>query len=530
MSNYLGLKWVAEHLGIEPVQPFAVESQLGSRRKTVESDEVRLETYPAAAEPDPTVPAHLTFSLKYENVNLEFFSRVFNVVLPAVFEEWIRREPTGAYARRVGFFYEWMTGRMLDVPDAPSGNYIEALEPDKYFVATSSSNVQRWRVRDNMPGTPDFCPMILRTEAVHRAEGYDCAKALRDLEVEFGADILMRSAVWLTIKESRASFLIEREEKKVDRVRRFAAAMESRCGTASEPLSVDALSALQAEILGPATRYGVRQSPVFVGHTVGYLDKVDYIAPHWDRTQPLLDGLRATLSKTRGASAIVRAAIASFGFVFIHPMTDGNGRISRFLVNDVLRRDGAVPEPFILPISATITNSTHERVGYDRALERFSKPIMRRFADRYRFEAMVEYPDGVRSNFHFDDYNDALPVWRYPDLTAQAAYLGHVVQMTIENEMSKEALFLRDIERARAGVKEYLEGPNTDIDQIIRSVRENGWTISNKLRKAFPMLEDEKLAGEIIQAIREALEPQETPDTEPDFADEDNEPADRPAG
>lgn len=76
--------------------------------------------------------------------------------------------------------------------------------------------------------------------------------------------------------------------------------MESRCGTANEPLSVDALSALQAEILGPATRYGVRQSPVFVGHTVGYLDKVDYIAPHWDRTQPLLGGLQATLSKTRG--------------------------------------------------------------------------------------------------------------------------------------------------------------------------------------------------------------------------------------
>ena len=496
----------------------------------MESDEVRLETYPAAAEPDATLPAHLTFSLKYETVNLEFFSRVFNVVPAAVFEEWIRGEPTGAYARRIGFFYEWVTGRLLDVPDAPSGNYIDALESDKYFVATRSINVQRWRVRDNMPGTPEFCPVILRTEAVRKAEGYDCANALRDLEVEFGADILMRSAVWLTIKESRASFLIEHEEKKVDRVRRFAAAMESRCGTAREPLSVDALSALQAEILGPATRYGVRQSPVFVGHSVGYLDKVDYIAPHWDRTQALLGGLQSALSKTRGASAIVRAAMASFGFVFIHPMSDGNGRISRFLVNDVLRRDGAVPEPFILPISATITNSTHERVGYDRALERFSKPIMRKFADRYRFEAMVEYQDGIRSNFHFDDYDDALPVWRYPDLTAQAAYLGHVVQMTIESEMSKEALFLRDIERARAAVKEYLEGPNTDIDQIIRSVRENRWVVSNKLSKAFPMLAEQELAGAIIQAIREVLEPQARPDTAPELMDEGSGPADRPGG
>lgn len=287
--------------------------------------------------------------------------------------------------------------------------------------------------------------------------------------------------------------------------------MESRCGVGDEPLSADYLNTLQAEILGPATRYGVRQSPVFVGHTVGYLDKVDYIAPHWNQTQSLLGGMRAALSKTRGAAPIVRAAIASFGFVFIHPMSDGNGRISRFLVNDVLRRDGAVPEPFILPISATITNSTRERVGYDRMLERFSKPFMRKYAEHYRFEATVEYGDGVRSNFHFDAYDEAAPAWRYPDLTAQASYLGHVVQMTIENEMSKEALFLHDLERVRAGVKEYLEGPNQDIDQIIRSVRENGWEISNKLKKAFPMLDEPALAGAIIQVIREVLEPQVTP-------------------
>ena len=42
---------------------------------------------------------------------------------------------------------------------------------------------------------------------------------------------------------------------------------------------------------------------------------------------------------------MARAGIISFGFVYIHPMVDGNGRISRFLINDVLRRDGAVPTP-----------------------------------------------------------------------------------------------------------------------------------------------------------------------------------------
>lgn len=508
MSNRLGYTWLAEHLGISSVQALAVESRLGTGRRTVVSGALRQETYPASARPDPTIAAHLTFALKHEVVNLEFLARVFDAVEAAVFERWIRDEPTGAYARRTGFLYEWLTGRMLDVPDTPTGNYVEALDADNYLVAARASNVQRWRVRDNLPGTAEFCPVVVRTEAVRRWEAYDCAKALRDLEVAFGADILMRSAVWLTIKESRASFLIEHEERKMERVQRFAAVMESRCGKDPEPFSIDALNSLQTEILGPATRYGIRLSPVFVGHSTNYLDKVDYIAPHWEQTQSLLRGLATTLTRTRARSSITRAAIAAFGFVFIHPMSDGNGRISRFLVNDILRRDGALPEPFILPISATITNSTHERAEYDNALEKFSRPLMRRYADKYRFGTLAEYADGVQSNFQFDAYDDAAPVWRFPDLTAQVEYLGHVIQATIEHEMSREATFLRDIERARAGVKDYLEGPNTDIDHIIRSVRENRWVLSNKLKKTFPQLHDNKLADAIVAAIRSVFDPE----------------------
>lgn len=69
-------------------------------------------------------------------------------------------------------------------------------------------------------------------------------------------------------------------------------------------------------------------------------------------------------------------------------------------------------------------------------------------------------------------------------------------------------VFLRNLERARAGVKNYLEGPNTDIDQIIRSLRENRWALSNKLVKTFPQLADQKLAEAIVQAVREALDPE----------------------
>ena len=46
---------------------------------------------------------------------------------------------------------------------------------------------------------------------------------------------------------------------------------------------------------------------------------------------------------TAGLPSQARATLTSVGFVYLHPMTDGNGRISRFLINDILRRDGALP-------------------------------------------------------------------------------------------------------------------------------------------------------------------------------------------
>ena len=325
---------------------------------------------------------------------------------------------------------------------------------------------------------------------------------MADLETEFGADVLQRSAVWLTIKESRASFAIEHEEQHVDRVQRFASVMERRCGHYDEPLSPAALEQLQLQILGPrAMRYGMRRSPVFVGETDGFTEVVHYIAPHWDDAPALLSGLRHFAARTAGAPALIRAAVLSFGFVYIHPMSDGNGRISRFLINDVLRRDKAIPAPFILPVSATITSTVVNRRGYDQVLELFSRPLMRKYADAWRFGREQLAEDGVHHNLQFDAYQDALPAWRYPDMTDHVEYLAQVVQVTIEQEMRKEASYLRCLRVARTAVKQVIEGPDSDIDRIIRSVRENGGRMSGKLLKEFPWLTDKSLAAGVVAAI-----------------------------
>lgn len=506
MPDPIGYAWLAEHYGVKAVQAFRTDSTIGRSRATVRENGSVHEQYPPAARPAGTLAGHLTFALKHEGVHLEFLSRLFDVAPAAELEAWVASEPTGQYARRAGFFYEYLTGRVLQAPGVVAGNYVTALDEDRYLTAARPINHPRWRVRDNLPGSRDFCPMVVRTPAVRQAELYACADHLADLETEFGADVLQRSAVWLTVKESRASFAIEHEERHVDRVRRFAAAMERWCGRLEHPLSDDALQQLQAEILGPrALRQGIRRSPVFVGEVDGFREVVHYIAPHWEHTAGLLSGLRDCAERTAGRSPLTRAAVLSFGFVYIHPMSDGNGRISRFLVNDVLRRDGAVPEPFILPVSATITSSVIKRRGYDQVLELFSQPFMRRYIDAWRFGPELQAEDGVRYNLQFDSYADALHAWRYPDLTDHVEYLADIVRVTIEQEMRKEAGYLRSLRLARERVKQVIEGPDTEIDRVIRSVRDNGGQVSNKLAKEFPALADPGTAAEVAAALQEVF-------------------------
>ena len=66
---------------------------------------------------------------------------------------------------------------------------------------------------------------------------------------------------------------------------------------------------------------------------------------------------------------------------------------------------------------------------------------------------------------------------------------------------------MRDLERARAAVKDRLEGPGADIDAIIRSLQQNGWQLSGSLKKRFPQLEDSRLTKLIIDDLRAVLEP-----------------------
>ncbi|MDP3654101.1 MAG: Fic family protein [Rhodoferax sp.] len=496
----LGYSWISKALEVTPVQPFRVTSGIGSGMSALQQGRATRKTYTRAYAPEPTLAGHLTFALKYEGVELDFLARVFQRTGADFVREWVRQEPTSAYARRAGFLFEWLTGQEMDGIQDASGNYVDAIDAKRYFVATQADKNRRWRINDNLPGTPAFCPMIERSKNLRDTASLSAEiQALMD---DFGEDTLLRAVHWLTVKESRASFAIESEGKEEDRIHRFARAMVTHCGQIEDPLSEASLETLQSGIMGAITtgfRPGLRRSPVFVGHTADYQPVIDYLAPGFKDVPDMMEGLRAVAQRTVGQHAVLRAAALSFGLVYIHPLADGNGRISRFLINDTLRRDGVIPAPVILPVSAVISASAQYRHGYDQALEVFSKPLMREIGKACSFAQELQYEDGVRSNLQFELWEDALPSWRYPDLTLQTQYLSQVIDAALTDGLRAEAQYLSRYDQAEQALKRRVEGSSEDYARIIRSITKHRG-VSGKLKKIYPLVFEDTSRSECIVA------------------------------
>ncbi len=516
-ADPIGAAWLATTFEIRPLARLPVISQVGSRRTSQVEDGFRWETYPENMRPAPNFAANLQFHLRHEVPHLEFLARLFAKLGPDPVQAWVNAEPTGQYARRAAFLYEWLSGGQLQVPARLGGNYADVIDSDVMLGASAERvvKVQRWRVNDNLPGTPYFCPLLVKTEALKAAAGLDVEQLFRQLTEEFGEELLLRAAAWMTLRESRASFSIEGEADSATRIQRFADVMARRTGQGELPLGDAALAALQQEILGAVTtlaRLGIRQSPVFVGEMVRYQEVVHYVAPPASDLPQMLDGLRVFLARTEGQSPVLRSAVGAFAFIYIHPLADGNGRVHRFLINDILRRDGVLPDPVILPVSAVITDDAGERRAYDRVLDLVSRPLMDSLRDQVEFASTrTTYPDGVVSNFIFNAPDQARPLWRYPDLGAHVVFMSKLIGRTMTEQMREESRYLRSHLKARIAIKEIVEMPDHQADRLLRSIEQNKGALSNVLAKEIPVLTRPEVWAAISEAVARVFQ-EDAPD------------------
>ena len=157
---------------------------------------------------------HLTFALRHEPIDLLVLKRVFDAAPKAEIEAMIRAAPTGIPARRAWFLYEALTGRTLDVDDAPRAQAIDLLDPEAYFTAKPHLST-RHRIRDNLLGDRRFCPVIRRTKALTDFLDRDLAATARETVGRASAHLVARAASFMLLADSRASFEIEGESPSI---------------------------------------------------------------------------------------------------------------------------------------------------------------------------------------------------------------------------------------------------------------------------------------------------------------------------
>ena len=176
----LGFQRLAQQYGILLVQPLFSHSRLGAVRQRTDTPERETLTWPPQYQPLNTFRGHFEFGLKYERLNLEFLSRLFTQIDPIEIVAWVQDEPTGRYARRTAFLYEWLTSRRLSLPDtAANVAYVDAIDASLYLTAQSPERVRRWRVNNNLPGTPVFCPMVYLGPEAERSWLFDVAAGVQ---------------------------------------------------------------------------------------------------------------------------------------------------------------------------------------------------------------------------------------------------------------------------------------------------------------------------------------------------------------
>jgi hypothetical protein len=518
-SKPAGYQWLAERFDVV-VMPHWRETRILARgaRRLVEAGGRQVEYLPAAQDPGDDVFNQLEFALRKEGLHLELLRKVLVRIPAQEMAEHLLGRPTGRYARVLWFLHESFTGQRLDVPDLQMGNYVDLLDPEIYITGRTRK-VKRQRINVNLLGTVDFAPVV-RVAGLGDWSESELRKRCEDIVGDYPAQVFERAVRYLYAKESKSSHEIERETPDQKRAEKFIGLLEQAWHR--DFLNKPALVELQQAIVesrfanrgwrSELSDAGDRQ--VYVGETMGPgLERVHYAAPKPED----LDGLMSEYllvawsmadngfdlsdsgevpPPSRAVPTLVAAAVISFLFNFLHPFSDGNGRIHRFLLHHVLARRAFGPSGIILPVSAVILNRPRE---YDQALESFSKPLMER----------VEYT--MDDRLRMTVTNDTVDFYRYIDCTELSRITIDFIRETIETELPAELRYLTVYDQIRARIRDIVDMPDRHADLFITLVRQNGGTLSKKKRKLpeFEVLTEHEIE-EMEKAIREALGGAET--------------------
>lgn len=441
--------------------------------------------------PGPTLQEQLEFAVKREGINLGVLTALFDGIDPTEVEAMVREKPTGVNTRRIWFLYEWLTDDELDLSDAGKVKAVPVLDPEQQLGLAEAPLSRRHRVRNNLPGTPEFCPLVRRTPALdeYLARGLD--EQAREVIGRTPQDIVRRAAGFLLLADSKASFEIEGESPSRDRARRWAEVIE-RAGRTE--LSVEALVELQGWLIGDArfVDLGLRSGGGWLGDRGRLTNEPipEHISARSEDVPELVRGV-VEYERRVGASAldpVAAAAAIAFGFVYIHPFEDGNGRIHRWLIHHVLARAGFNPPGLVFPVSAPMLRHIEE---YRAVLRSHSEEIL----------PLIEWHPTDRGNVEVE--NDTADFYRFFDATAHAEFLYGCVEETVTRDLPREVAYLEGFEEFSRRVQEDVaDMPEKTINLLTSFLDQNDGRLSKRARTR----EFEDLSPEEVERIEELYE------------------------
>lgn len=447
---------------------------------------------------------HIEIALKYEDINLGLLKTLFTHIskdksLLKDLENNIKKKTTGKTERKIWFLFEHLMGYDLDIPNLGKKNYIDILDEDKYFVAHNPIKEKRYAVNNNFLNSNwAFCPIVRKTEKLKHYVKRDFGQEIIDTIYSYQNKLhLVYSAInYLYVNETRGTFGIESLTPTQSRQASFIKILEEQ---SRNPIFVTKPSLIKLQNKFVEPRYkneDYRDNSIYVGNirlSASFSSdiNIDFIGAKVEDIDDLMLEFFACYGNLiyGDLNPVIASAIISFAFVYIHPFSDGNGRISRYLIHNVLSLKGMMPEGLIFPVSAYMLKNLP---AYYDALNNFSKEFM----------ALVDYET---DNSELNVLTDTKDLYRYIDFTKQAEYLFECIDNTLQEDFKDELKYLERYEQTRLLIKNIVDLPDVKLNNFIMFMKQNENKLPNRRRqKDFTELSDNEIE-QMEQIVRDNL-------------------------
>lgn len=435
---------------------------------------------------------HVLFALKHEGVNLQVLAQALPRIPAERLQGAVRDTPNGQYVRIAAYLWEHFAGQRLEQRPEIAAPYVDVFDAAQY-VTGPSRREPRWRVNFNGLGSLAYCATVERTPAIAAGIGSRIIERAGEFLNSLEPAMRDRALTWAYLHETEDSFAIEHEAPTEDKARLFVQLLHQAHN--GRRLDEDHICELQSSTVTNqfvrADQFRTEQN--WLRGPGRGTSGVTYVPPSPDLVPPLMaEWMNFANDAPRQVDPIIAASIASFGFVFIHPFMDGNGRLSRFMFHKALCMSGRLAEGLLLPVSVAMKRHEAE---YLKALQSYSKPA------REQVKVMWIGEGDYTFEFKGDD-----AIFRYWDATECVEFGFAMAAQALDVELRQETGFLAKYDAVLRRVNDQVDMVGNDLSTLIVICLDAGGTISSKKRKRYANKVPQAYFGIIEEAVQEVLE------------------------